>query len=139
MTLHRIHSAILRHAPGTLRPHLGWGAVGGSVMMLLALTAGMASGTTARDACPPPFIVADHKQPDKPTRCMLPRDATIGATVLIDRSQLTLDCQGHTLRPAQPGSPRHNILYAGGACTRSCPGEVVFRSTGLPSGPSHCD
>jgi hypothetical protein len=139
MTLHRIHSAILRHAPGTLRPHLGWGAVGGSVMMLLALAAGIASGTNDRDACPQPFIVAGHTQPDQHTRCILRGDATLAATLLIDTSQLTLDCQGHTLRPAQPGSPRHNILYAGGACTRSCPGEVVFRSTGWPSGPSHCD
>lgn len=74
-------------------------------MTILALAAGIASGTTARDACPPPFIVADLDHPDHHTRCILEGDATLGATLPIDHSQLTLDCRGHTLRPAQPGVP----------------------------------
>jgi hypothetical protein len=72
-------------------------------MMLLALTASIAYGTNDRDDCPPPFIFAGLDQPDKHTRCILPRDATIDATVLIDTSQITLDCRGRMLRPAQPG------------------------------------
>jgi Periplasmic copper-binding protein (NosD) len=85
------------------------------LMTVLAIAASIAYGKNDQDACPPPFIFADHDQPDKHTRftghhkpdkhtrCILPRDATIDATVLIDTSQITLDCQGHTLRPAQPG------------------------------------
>jgi hypothetical protein len=73
------------------------------LMTILALTASTAYGTNDRDACPPPFIFAGLDQPDKHTRCILPRDATIGATLLIDTSQITLDCKGHPLRPAQPG------------------------------------
>jgi hypothetical protein len=72
-------------------------------MALLALATGIASGTHDHDACPPPFIVAGLDHPDQHTRCILEGDATIAATVLIDMSQITLDCQGHTLRPAQPG------------------------------------
>jgi hypothetical protein len=72
-------------------------------LTILALASGIASGTTARDACPPPFIVGDLDHPDHHARCMLEGDATLGATLLIDHSQLTLDCRGHTLRPAQPG------------------------------------
>jgi hypothetical protein len=57
--------------------HSGWRLVGASVMMLLA--ANTAYGKNDRDACPPPFVFAGHKQPDKHTRCILPRDATIDA------------------------------------------------------------
>jgi hypothetical protein len=55
------------------------------------------------DACPDPFLFAGLDQPTGNTRCILPRDVTIAAPILVDKADLTLDCGGRQILPAAAG------------------------------------
>src|SRR5438132_9973798 len=45
-----------------------------------------------RGHCPAPFVFAGLDVADQNTRCILPRDATINATLFVHDPDITLDC-----------------------------------------------
>jgi hypothetical protein len=57
-----------------------------------------------RGHCPAPFLFAGLDVTNQNTQCILPRNATIDATLFVHNSDITLDCMHHMILPRLPAT-----------------------------------